>query len=159
MSAEPNPEILRALAREFAAQKLLRPLRVDRYESGDLLDYEVRGIGPAGRTRARFEVERYVGGGYAGQVYRVRLASLDPVEEGIEGLEPGRPYALKIFVPVSGLSRRIRGLFYGLGFQAPFSLQCLAAAGRSQALWQKLIRRAAAKGYDTTKIKKTLQPS
>jgi len=41
------------------------------------------------------------------------------------------------------MGRRIRNLFYGVGFQAPFSLQSLAAAGRSQALWQKFIRRAA----------------
>ena len=62
---------------------------------------------------------------------------------GPSGLEPGRPYALKILIPASGLRRRIRNLFYGIGFQAPFSLQSVAAAGRSQALWQKFIRRAA----------------
>jgi hypothetical protein len=41
------------------------------------------------------------------------------------------------------MGRRIRNLLYGIGFQAPFSLQSLASAGRSQALWQKFIRRAA----------------
>ncbi len=88
-------------------------------------------------------MEKYVGGGYAGQVYRVKLAALEMTEGRISGLEPGRSYALKILVPASGLRRRIRNLFYGIGFQAPFSLQSLAAAGRSQALWQKFIRRAA----------------
>ena len=143
MAGGSHPETVRALERAFAAEKVERPLRVLRYEPGDILEYEVRGVVPDGRARARFEVDRYVGGGYAGQVYRVRLLSLEPLEGRVEGLAPGEAYALKLFVPASGFGRRVRNLFYGAGFQAPFSLQSLAAAGRSQALWQKFIRRAA----------------
>lgn len=138
-----HPETIRALNRAFDAQQVLRPIRARRYEPGDILEYEVRGVIPDGRAQARFEVENYVGGGYAGQVYRVKLLELEPKEGQVSGLEPGRTYALKILVPASGLGRRIRNLFYGVGFQAPFSLQSLGAAGRSQALWQKFIRRAA----------------
>jgi hypothetical protein len=142
--ADPSyPETIRGLGQAFADQRVLRPIRASRYDSGDLLLYEVRAVAPHGRARARFEVERYVGGGYAGQVYRVKLAALETIEGQVSGLEPGRSYALKILVPPSGFRRRIRNLLYGLGFQAPFSLQSLACAGRSQALWQKFIRRAA----------------
>ena len=138
-----SPETIRALEADFSGRKLERPIRSSRYEPGTVLDYDLRGVIPDGRAKARFEVEKYVGGGYAGQVYRVKLLSLETIEGRVGGLEAGRSYALKILVPVSGLGRRIRNLFYGAGFQAPFSLQSLAAAGRSQALWQKFIRRAA----------------
>jgi hypothetical protein len=135
--------IVRELEGRFRAESLDRPLRVRRYEAGQVLEYEVRGVIPDGRARVRLEVERYVGGGYAGQVYKVKVLAVERLDGTVAGLEPGRSYALKILVPVSGAGRGIRNLLYGLGFQAPFSLQSLAAAGRSQALWQKFIRRAA----------------
>ena len=137
------PETIRALEAAFSGQKLERPIRSSRYEPGTVLEYEVRGVVPDSWAKARFEVEKYAGGGYAGQVYQVKLLTLEPIEGRVGGLEAGRSYALKILVPVSGSGRRIRNLFYGAGFQAPFSLQSLAVAGRSQALWQKFIRRAA----------------
>jgi hypothetical protein len=136
-------ETVRELEARFRDQKLLRPPRLRRYEPGQVLDYEVRGVIPDGRAKIRFEIEKYVGGGYAGQVYKVRALAVEPVTGEIAGIKPGRSYALKILVPVSGAGRLIRNTLYGLGFQAPFSLQCLAAAGRSQALWQKFVRRAA----------------
>jgi hypothetical protein len=138
-----RPETIRALERAFDGQAVLRPRRPASYEPGTVLEYELRGVIPSGRARARLEIEKYVGGGYAGQVYRVKILGLEPLEGRVEGLEPGGVYALKIMVPASGAGRRIRNFFYGIGFQAPFSLQTLAAAGRSQALWQKFIRRAA----------------
>lgn len=134
---------VRVLETVYAEQKLHRRFCRRRYEPGTLLEYDVRGIIPDGRARIRFEILKFVGGGYAGQVYKVKLLSLDPVEGMVRGLEPGRIYALKILVPASGFGRKIRDLLYGLGFQAPFSLQALASAGRSQALWQTFIRRAA----------------
>jgi len=136
-------ETIRELAGVFSNRKVHRPLRLRRYEDGTTLEYEIRGVIPDGRARARFEVEKFVGGGYAGQVYKVRLTDLAILEGRVEGFEIGRSYALKILVPASGIGRRVRDAFYRLGFQAPFSLQTLAAAGRSQALWQKFIRRAA----------------
>jgi hypothetical protein len=138
-----SPATVSELEVRFRAESLERPLRIRRYEAGRVLDYEVRGVVPEGRARVRLEIERYVGGGYAGQVYKVKALSVQPLEGQVSGIEPGRSYALKVLVPVGGAGRGIRNLLYGLGFQAPFSLQCLAAAGRSQALWQKFIRRAA----------------
>ncbi|MBM3312593.1 MAG: hypothetical protein FJY80_13935, partial [Candidatus Aminicenantes bacterium] len=136
-------ETIRELEGVFSSQKVHRPPRLRRYEAGTELEYEIRGVVPDGRARARFEVEKFVGGGYAGQVYKIKLLGLESLEGRVEGFAVGRSYALKIFFPASGIGRRVRDAFYRLGFQAPFSLQTLAAAGRSQALWQKFIRRAA----------------
>ena len=124
-------------------------MRVRRYEAGQVLEYDVRGVWPERRARVRLEVERHVGGGYAGQVYRVRIADIDAPEGPIEGLEPGRSYALKVLVPVSGFGRFIRNLLYGIGFQGPFAPQVNPDAARAGALWQKFIRRAAAGRFGT----------
>jgi len=118
-------------------------MRIRRYEPGTVLEYEIRGVLPSGEAGARIEIEKFVGGGFAGQVYKVKLLGLSCQEGRVEGLTVGGSYALKIFVPPKGFSLRIRNLFYRMGFQGPFSLQAIPAAGRSQALWQKFIRRAA----------------
>jgi hypothetical protein len=143
MPVEYAPETIRALEAVFAAQGVARPFRRQHYEPGTVLEFEIRGVHPDGRAKAALEIRKFVGGGFAGQVYQVVPRAIEPVEGRVEGLEVGRIYALKILIPPSRFSSRIRNLFYGFGFQAPFSLQSLAAAGRSQALWQKFIRRAA----------------
>jgi hypothetical protein len=143
MAESYSVEIVSELEKKLRDQAVLRPLRTRRYEPGTVLEYEIRGVLPSGKAKARLEIERFVGGGFAGQVYKVRLLALDQQEGKIEGLSAGGAYALKIFIPPKSFSRRIRNLLYGMGFQAPFSLQANPAAGRSQALWQKFIRRAA----------------
>jgi hypothetical protein len=138
-----DPKTIRELERLFEAQEVRRPFRLHRYEPGEVLEYDVRGVFPDAQARVRLEVEKFAGGGYAGQVYKVRVIECRVLEGSIPGLASGDVRALKILVPPSGIGRRIRNLFYFLGFQGPFSLQSIAAAGRSQALWQKFIRRAA----------------
>jgi len=138
-----SSDTVREIKGRFRAESLFRPLRVQRHEPGEVLEYDLRGVWPARPAHVKLSIERHVGGGFAGQVYRVEILEVEAPEGPVEGLEPGRICALKILVPVSGFGRFIRNLLYGIGFQAPFSLQCLAAAGRSQALWQKFIRRAA----------------
>ncbi len=136
-------DTVRELEGRFRAASLLRPICVRRYESGQVLEYDVRGVWPSRPGRVRLEVQRHVGGGYAGQVYRVRVLDIAAPEGPIESLEAGRTYALKILVPVSGFGRFIRNLLYGIGFQAPFAPQVNPDAARAGALWQKLIRRGA----------------
>ncbi len=138
-----DPETIRGLERLFEAQKVFRPFRLRRYEPGTVLEREVRGVWPDARADVKLEIERFVGGGYAGQVYKVRVLENAPREGEIARLAAGGVCAMKVLVPPSGFSRAVRNLFYFLGFQGPFSLQANAAAGRSQALWQKFIRRAA----------------
>ena len=114
----------------------------DRYEPGTVLDYSMTGVCSATTGRARLEVERFVGGGFAGQVYRVRLVDVDAAG-GVAGLEPGKVYALKILIPPSRFTLAFRNAVYWLGYQGPFAAQVNADAARTGVLWQKLIRRAA----------------
>jgi hypothetical protein len=134
---------VRELERRFRAASLFRPLRVRRHEPMEVLEYDVRGVWPARPARVKLSVEKHVGGGFAGQVYRVRVLETSAPEGPIEGLEQGGVYALKVLVPVSGFGRFIRNLLYGIGFQAPFAPQVNPDAARAGALWQKFIRRGA----------------
>lgn len=144
MSAAPySAATVRALEERFRAASLFRPMRVRRYEAGQLLEYDARGVWPDRPARVGLEIERHVGGGFAGQVYRVRVLSIAAPEGPVEGLEAGRAYALKILVPVSGFGRFVRNTLYGIGFQGPFAPQVNPDAARAGALWQKFIRRGA----------------
>jgi hypothetical protein len=139
-----SPEVCRELEKTYRSLKLHRPAPVSRYDAGALLCYDMVPAvahGAEKKSRAELRVERFVGGGFAGQVYKVRVESLGPL--GIPGLEVGGVYALKILIPPSAFSKWFRDTLYAIGFQGPFQLQCNPAAARSGALWQKFIRRAA----------------
>ena len=142
MAREYSVEVCQKLAERFAAAQLHRPMRIGRYDAGTELTYQVKGVLCGREASARLVVERFVGGGFAGQVYQVRLLSVDSPEGAVADLEPGRLLAMKILVPPSGFSRVFRNLIYWLGFQAPFQLQVNPAAAQAGALWQKFIRRA-----------------
>ncbi len=136
-------EVIKDLEKEFRAAALHRPICVERYEAGTELVYEVRGIAEACQGRLHLVVEKFVGGGFAGQVYRVKIVGIDSASGPIGGLEVGKVYAMKILVPPTALSRWFRNTVYWAGFQTPFQLQVNPAAARSGALWQKFIRRGA----------------
>jgi len=140
MSKEYSVEVCRQLEAGFHAAKLHRPMRISRYDAGTELTYDVQGISRAETAKVHLLVEKFVGGGFAGQVYRVKLTGF---EGFIDGLEVNKVYAIKILIPPSGFSRLFRNLLYWIGFQGPFQLQVNPAATRAGALWQKLIRRGA----------------
>lgn len=128
--------------RRFAACGLERPLHIERYDAGDVLDYEFMPVAVGARcARVSLQIEEFIGGGFAGQVYRVRILAVDG---GPAELKTDQAYALKIFIPPSRLARLFRDLLYGVGFQGPFQLQVNPAAARAGALWQVFIQRAAA---------------
>jgi len=141
-----SSEVCRELAAVADGADLLRPRRLTRHEAGDVLELDLTGVAPAWKARAAFELEAYVGGGFAGQVYRARLVRFEwqGDADAPTPLEVGRAYAVKIFVPWSRFARLFRSVLYGIGFQAPFGLQVNPSAVRAAALWQKLIRRGAA---------------
>ena len=122
-------------------------MRVERYEAGTELVCDVTGVVPARPARVRLVVEKFVGGGFAGQVYRVQVAGIDAPEGPLAGLTVGGVYAVKILLPPNPNARRFRDFIYRVGFQGPFSLQVNPAAARAGALWQKFIRRAAAERF------------
>ncbi|MBC7187706.1 MAG: hypothetical protein H5U38_11795 [Calditrichaeota bacterium] len=115
-----------------------------RYDTDDVLRLELTTVWPEQTCSACFRIVKFVGGGFAGQVYKAVLEEVDGPDSSVPGLAPGRVYALKILVPPSRFSRHFRDFVYWLGFQAPFSAQVSAAACRAGLLWQKIVRQAAA---------------
>ncbi|HEO71743.1 MAG TPA: hypothetical protein ENN80_10820 [Candidatus Hydrogenedentes bacterium] len=114
-----------------------------RHDPGDVLELRITGVCPAVSATARVEIERFVGSGFAGQVYRTRLVGLELDGEPIRGLVEGNVYAVKICRPHSAFSELFRNALYWLAFQNAFAYQVNESAARSGVLWQKLIRRAA----------------
>ena len=140
MSKEYSVETVKKLEEKVRAAQLHRPMRVSRYDAGTELSYDVSSLGSAEPARVHLVVEKFVGGGFAGQVYRVKVVG---IEGKIERLEVGRVYAIKILIPPSGFSRLFRNLLYWIGFQGPFQLQVNPIAAKAGSLWQKFIRRGA----------------
>ncbi|MBU0699476.1 MAG: hypothetical protein KKE59_08665 [Proteobacteria bacterium] len=143
MTSGYSVEVCKKLEEGFRDARLHRPIRVARYDAGDKLVYDVQEVAGTRQGRIRAVVEKSVGGGFAGQVYRVKLIDIDAPDGPIGGLEVGGIYAVKILIPPSGFSRLFRNTLYWAGFQGPFQLQVNPAAARSGALWQKFIRRGA----------------
>lgn len=141
MAVQYNVEVCRQLEERFHAAAVYRPMRVARYEAGTELSYQVRSVGGDGTAEVKLRIERFVGGGFAGQVYQVKVLAVDA--GAVAGLEPDGIYAMKILIPPSNFSCLFRNLLYWIGFQGPFQLQVNPAAARAGALWQKFIRRAA----------------
>jgi len=122
------------------------PYRPSRYEAGDVLDLEFTMVWPEMKGSGRFRIEKFVGGGFAGQVYRCVLERIDSGRTMPE-LKPGRVYAVKMMIPPSRFSRVFRDVIYWLGFQTPFSAEINRSACRAGLLWQKVARIAAGKVF------------
>ena len=97
-------ENYRKLEKAFYRTALHRPMHMERYEVGTELVYEVTSSAGAGRGRVELVIEKFVGGGFAGQVYQVKLMDISPENDPISGLESGGVYAMKILIPPSGFS-------------------------------------------------------
>lgn len=143
MTREYSVDVCKNLESRFSGVGLHRPMRVARYEVGKELVYDIREVAGTNKGRICAVVEKFAGGGFAGQVYRVKMLEIDADDGPIRGLEVGGIYALKILIPPSGFSRLFRNSLYWFGFQGPFQLQVNPAAARAGALWQKFIRRGA----------------
>ena len=142
MNIENSVDLYRRLEEEFQKTSIYRPMHVAHYDSGTELDYDIISVAEANKGHIRLLVDKFVGGGFAGQVYRVKV--LDIESDGpVEGLEKDGTYAVKILIPPENSSRLFRDALYWIGFQGPFQLQVNPVAARSGALWQKFIRRAA----------------
>jgi len=142
--AEYSVEVIKHLEKVFKTCQLHRPIRIGRYDAGVKLVYDVNPVSGSNNkclSRVHLFVMKFVGGGFAGQVYQVKVVK---IENGpVDGLEQDGLYAMKILIPPSGFALLFRNLMYGLGFQGPFQLQVNPTAARSGAIWQKFIRRGA----------------
>lgn len=151
MAVEYSVEICRELEKKCRLAGLHRPIQVARYDSGAELVYDVTGITKPNSAKVHLVVEEFIGGGFAGQVYKVRILEIEGGPIG--GLEVAGVYAMKILVPPSSRARLFRNLLYWVGFQGPFQLQVNPAAARAGALWQKFIRRVTKIRFgDETKV-------
>lgn len=141
MAVEYSVEVCKELEEKFSSAGLYRPMRVSRYEAGTELVYDVSGVDRDDSARVHLVIDKFVGGGFAGQVYRVKVLG---VESGsVEGIDAGGVYAMKILIPPSSKARLFRNALYWIGFQGPFQLQVNPAAAKAGSLWQKFIRRGA----------------
>ncbi|MHC5156813.1 MAG: hypothetical protein ACYSOZ_01765, partial [Planctomycetota bacterium] len=146
MAREYSIETCKQLEAAFDAAQLHRPMRVGHYDAGIELEYEMTPVEPGSQVTVSVLIDKFVGGGFAGQVYKVILTKLQvngdvPIEVG--HLKVGNHYAMKILIPPSGGSLFFRNFLYAVGFQGPFQLQVNPTAARAGALWQKFIRAAA----------------
>jgi len=136
-------EVCKKLGEKIRSAKLFRPMHIERYDDNTELEYNIVDVDTAVRAKIKVLILRFVGGGFAGQVYQVKLLKIESDNCSIETLKEGGIYAVKILIPPSGFSLFFRNLLYAIGFQGPFQLQSNPIAARSGALWQKFIRRAA----------------
>ena len=130
MAVDYSVDVCNELKSKVQGATLYRPMRVDRYDAGAELDYDVTAVAGGSSGHVRLRVERFVGGGFAGQVYRVEVLSIDSEEENPGGLEVGGTYAMKILIPPTAFSRLFRNALYWVGFQGPFQLQVNPTAAR-----------------------------
>ncbi len=146
MAIEYSIETCKQLQEAFKTANLHRPMRVTHYDAGTEMEYEITPVEPGPNAVIRFAIEKFVGGGFAGQVYKVRLLGItldgQPTETMMK-LRVDDTYAVKILIPPSTGSLLFRNFLYAVGFQAPFQLQVNPTAARAGALWQKFIRAAA----------------
>ncbi|MBN2460793.1 MAG: hypothetical protein JXB60_04225 [Candidatus Cloacimonetes bacterium] len=140
---EPVLKYFEQLHQKFISLGVLRPYKYFRYLPGSILNYDLKTFGAGENTlRITLQVTDFVGGGFAGQVYQVKLLKHNSNNPS-SLLQINNSYALKILIPPTFLARLFRNLLYRIGFQAPFQLQVNPAAARAGALWQKFIHRAA----------------
>jgi len=142
MTIEYSVDLCKSLDLHFKQLGLSRPGKTARYEPQTELVYDFEPIDGSEKVKVKLVVENFVGGGFAGQVYKVRILEIAQPQL-CPDLQVGRVCAMKILIPPSGLSKLFRNFLYWVGFGAPFQLQVNPAAAKSGALWQKFIRRAA----------------
>jgi hypothetical protein len=152
MNKEYSIEVHKDLEKEFKQLALHRPMRIERYEIGTELAYDITAVGSTLKAKVHLIIRKFVGGGFAGQVYQVEITGIESETGPIDNLEVGGVYAIKILIPPSAFSLLFRNALYWVGFQGPFQLQVNPAAARAGALWQKFIRRGAKIQFGTESV-------
>jgi hypothetical protein len=144
-------ETVRHLESTAADPQLHYHPRLPRHETGEVLSLQLTSVHPRVEASATFVIEKFIGGGFAGQVYRCRLQDLTCApDSAFPGLEIGRQYAIKILIPPSRFSVLFRNTLYWFGYQAPFMAQVDEVSFRHGVVWQKLVRQAAADVFGRT---------
>ena len=95
MTTEYSVELCKTLERKFHSAGLHRPMKTTRYDPGTELVYDITSIENANKGRVHLVVEKFVGGGFAGQVYQVKITEIIAENGPLKGLEAGGIYAIK----------------------------------------------------------------
>ncbi|MBN1153808.1 hypothetical protein JXB12_02675 [candidate division KSB1 bacterium] len=142
-AGESNWNVEKELSEIAAGTDLIKHYRPSRYGVGEIVVLTVEGVAPQYKACVQCKIDKFVGGGFAGQVYRIRMIDLEVLEGESVDLRRDEYYAMKILVPPSGFSRFFRNAVYTIAYQGKFSAQVNHAAARVGVLWQKLLRRGA----------------
>lgn len=142
MAVDYSSEFCRDLKSQFKRLELYRPGHISRYEPGEELSYDFEPIASSDKVQVKLVIENFVGGGFAGQVYKIKILEVSN-SQLCPDLQVGKICAMKILIPPSSFSRLFRDVLYRVGFGGKFQLQVNPTAAKAGALWQKFIRRAA----------------
>lgn len=106
------------------------------YVSGETICAELKDLDGQAKGLFCFAIERYVGSGFAGQVYQARPQSLE--------WDESHPWvALKVLRPRPRWKELFRDTLFRLSFQSPFAPRIREPALRAGLIWQALLRLAA----------------
>ena len=122
MAVEYSADFCKSLNLRYEQLGLARPAEPGRYEPGTELVYDFEPITGGEKIKVKATVEHFVGGGFAGQVYKIKILDVSRPEL-CPDLTAGKICAMKILVPPSGFSRLFRNSLYWVGFGGPFQLQ------------------------------------
>ena len=89
MTVEYSVEVCKELENKFRSAEVLRPMRINRFDQGDKLTYSVTGLKWSNTARVHLVIEKFVGGGFAGQEYKVKIFDTSAEGEQLKGLETG----------------------------------------------------------------------
>lgn len=133
------------LKEEWRITPCLNRLERRHYVSGETVGAEVKGLAGLVKGQTYFEIGRYVGSGFAGQVYQARPQNPD--------LSDGHPWvALKVLRPRPRWKEMFRDALFRVCFQAPFAPRLRESALRAGLIWQELLRLAAAATFDQSDL-------
>ena len=76
MISEYSVDVVNQLEQTYREAELYRPMRIKRYETGTELSFNVRGVSSGNEARVHLIVDKFVGGGFAGQVYRIKILDI-----------------------------------------------------------------------------------
>ena len=98
MISEYSVDVIKQLEGIYREAGLYRPMRITHYEKGTELFYDVRGVSSGNKARVHLIIDKFVGGGFAGQVYRIKILDIFSDSGPVEGLSPEKIcYRLTLF--------------------------------------------------------------
>ena len=77
MDQEYSAATCKKLKNKFQRLSLYRPMRVSRHDEGDQLSLQVNDVSGKNTAQIKLKIDKFVGGGFAGQVYKVKILKIN----------------------------------------------------------------------------------